>query len=167
METLAGSKASHLQYCIWCVVICCNYTNWSVLVVFSSLQWFRLHEQIECISFPSIWFSFRSFLCKNFRSTPTLLLSSVLPYVLFQNHHIVMQAKLIIDYCHQFLSVLSDTPSSTGLPATQTKLMQYLLPFRSGRLCPRWVPSTLTVSPFIRTLTYSQFTSSFQMDIKE
>ena len=29
----------------------------------------------------------------------------------------------------------------------ETRLMQYRLPLRSGRLCPRWVPVALTVSP--------------------
>ena len=40
-----------------------------------------------------------------------------------------------------------------GCPAMETKLIQYLLPFPSGKLCPKCVPSILTVSPFgkIRT----------------
>ena len=45
-----------------------------------------------------------------------------------------------------------------GCAATHTKLMQYLFPFLSGRLWPRWVPSTLTHSPLGRHLTFSQFT---------
>jgi len=40
-----------------------------------------------------------------------------------------------------------------------TRLMQYLLPLRSGRLCPRWVPVRETVSPFLRARTASQLTS--------
>lgn len=38
-------------------------------------------------------------------------------------------------------------------PATDTKLIQYLFPLRSGRLCPKWVPSTETVSPSGSTRT--------------
>jgi hypothetical protein len=37
--------------------------------------------------------------------------------------------------------------------------MQYRLPVESGKLCPRWVPSTLMHSPLGSTRTYSQFTS--------
>ena len=48
---------------------------------------------------------------------------------------------------------------SVGRPATHTKLIQYRLPFPSGRLWPRCVPSILTVSPFGSTLTLSQFVS--------
>lgn len=52
-----------------------------------------------------------------------------------------------------------DYDSSAATPATQTRLMQYLLPFPSGRLWPRCVPSTLTVSPCAAcptTRTFSQ-----------
>ena len=47
----------------------------------------------------------------------------------------------------------------SGLPATDTKLMQYREPDLSGKLCPKCVPSTLTVSPSGRTRTWSQTTS--------
>mmetsp|Transcript_9755 Transcript_9755/g.14672 ORF Transcript_9755/g.14672 Transcript_9755/m.14672 type:complete len:102 (+) Transcript_9755:101-406(+) len=49
---------------------------------------------------------------------------------------------------------------STGFPATLTKLIQYLFPEKSGRLCPRCVPARLTDSPFGRQRTSSQTTSS-------
>ena len=41
-----------------------------------------------------------------------------------------------------------------------TRLMQYRLPFLSGRLWPRWVPARLTASPSLRHRTFSQTTSS-------
>ena len=47
-------------------------------------------------------------------------------------------------YVHQAQSFAGP---ATGRPAMETRLMQYRLPLRSGRLCPRWVPVALTVSP--------------------
>ena len=45
-------------------------------------------------------------------------------------------------------------------PAMLTRLIQYLLPERSGKLCPKCVPVRDTVSPFLRHRTLSQTTSS-------
>ena len=47
----------------------------------------------------------------------------------------------------------------SGNPATLTRLIQYRLPFPSGKLWPKCVPSTETASPSGRIRTYSQFTS--------
>ena len=46
-----------------------------------------------------------------------------------------------------------------GLPAMHTKFMQYRFPRPSGKLCPRCVPSILTVSPFGKTRTFDWTTS--------
>ena len=51
-----------------------------------------------------------------------------------------------------------------SLPATDTKLMQYRLPLRSGKLCPKWVPSTDTASPLGKHRIFSQTTSSSRND---
>ena len=48
----------------------------------------------------------------------------------------------------------------TGLPATLTKLIQYLFPLESGKLCPKCVPSKLTHSPSPKHRTLSHTTSS-------
>jgi len=40
---------------------------------------------------------------------------------------------------YSFFSTVSSCSSSSGYPATLTRLMQYRLPFLSGMLCPRWV----------------------------
>ena len=49
-------------------------------------------------------------------------------------------------------------------PATETRFIQYLLPLRSGKLCPKCVPTNDTASPLARHLTFSQTTSSSLKD---
>merc|ERR1711908_250986 len=51
-----------------------------------------------------------------------------------------------------------------GRPAIEIRLMQYLLPERSGRLWPRCVPVVLTVSPSRRTRVFSHTTSWSRKD---
>jgi hypothetical protein len=48
--------------------------------------------------------------------------------------------------------------SCAGRPAMLTRLMLYRLPLESGKLCPRCVPSTDTVSPSFSTRTFSHCT---------
>ena len=54
--------------------------------------------------------------------------------------------------------------SSTALPATDTRLIQYRLPLLSGRLCPKCVPAVDTTSPSGRIRTLVQSTSASRKD---
>ena len=53
---------------------------------------------------------------------------------------------------------------TAGFPATETRLIQYRFPEKSGRLCPRWVPSKLTASPLFKTRTPLSHTTSLSLN---
>lgn len=82
----------------------------------------------------------------------SLLLFSIIHCLLYKKEHsnpiTMVQGSTVTPYF------------STEFPATETRLIQYLEPFPSGKLWPKCVPSTLTVSPFFNTRTLSQTTSS-------